>query len=332
MAETDELRKQIFFKSNSGKQKSTETKMEKTASELNLTRPSLDGIYNDNSFLDLEKDNEEVSEYIAETNEYVIPGRRSSIDSSMNLNSGTSKSQVKAIVLKSILFALKLCAMAASAYCYNRLTREIHNSHIKTSPFTYEALSVTNIYLSKFFHNLRPFSIYDQGNYKLVDDFLVLVIQGLIMGLTHPLMDRLLPASMTKRLLSSNPNSLTPDLATLLNDLVRALVTFMGISYAVRKVDWNASLQVLIIWSLLNPFLWLILDGTISGLISSVAVAVFACLCMYVQIGNSATSDALKFVPFGSSEGYIAVGLWISSFFFCGAIIFGKLGRALFPK
>lgn len=145
------------------------------------------------------------------------------------------------------------------------------------------------------------------------------------MSLIHPIMDYLLPASFTKRLLSSNPDPNKNRNVNLFNDMIRLLITFLGISYAIRNIEWTSSLQISMIWSLLNPGLWLLLDGTASGFISSLGGASGACLLVYIQ-----NFEIFKLAELASKENVIALWMWIGSFFFCGLIIFGKLGRALF--
>ena len=54
----------------------------------------------------------------------------------------------------------------------------------------------------------------------------------------HPILDYYLPKSLTKRLLSSNPNpSSSTSYSTLINDLIRSSVAFLGVSYAIRNMN-----------------------------------------------------------------------------------------------
>ncbi|OBA21572.1 hypothetical protein METBIDRAFT_32073 [Metschnikowia bicuspidata var. bicuspidata NRRL YB-4993] len=128
-----------------------------------------------------------------------------------------------------------------------------------------------------------------------------------------------MPTWCTTRMLSSNPNPKRR--ANLTSDLVRSLIAFLGISYAIRNMQWKSSLQMALTWSLLNPGLWLILDGTLNGFMGSIAVAFGGSAVIYAQSGSQFTGD---------SESLFSIFLFIASFFFCGVIIFGKLGRFLF--
>ena len=65
--------------------------------------------------------------------------------------------------------------------------------------------------------------------------------------------------------------------------MIRSSVAFLGVSYAIRNIEWSSFLQVAIIYSLVSPGLWLLLDGTISGLIGSLVVSIAACSVVYYQ-------------------------------------------------
>lgn len=326
------LKNMLNSVSNSGT--STPNIMEKTDSVVNLTKPSLYGIYNDNSLLNLNKESEDVDEYMENSKLYLKsqPQPIGKEDSSPAIPAASKKPQVSLVVIV-VRTAVKIAILAVAAYLYNETTKHIHNNHIQMSTLTYKPLFITNMFLSNFIHKLKPFSGYTTTTFysvNWIDNFLALSIQGLIMALIHPIMDYILPKSLTRRLLSSDPNSNGSKDANLFNDLVRALVTFLGISYAVRKIEWSSSLQVLMIWSLLNPGLWLLLDGTISGFLASLLMATSACLCVYMQNYELVVQYSNQFFQLGTDDDFIATWLYIGSFFFCGLIIFGKLGRGLF--
>ena len=117
----------------------------------------------------------------------------------------------------------------------------------------------------------------------LIDETFALMIQGLVMASFHPILDYYLPKSLTKRLLSSNPNpSSSTSYSTLINDLIRSSVAFLGVSYAIRNIEWSS------FYKLPSFIHWLtrivvITDGTISGLIGSLVVSIAACSVVYYQ-------------------------------------------------
>ena len=75
-------------------------------------------------------------------------------------------------------------------------------------------------------------------------------------------------------------------------------------------------LQVAIIYSLVSPGLWLLLDGTISGLIGSLVVSIAACSVVYYQ-----NYQYLNGVGDASPVELVAIWLWIGSFVFGGLIV-----------
>lgn len=279
--------------------------MEKTDSVVNLTKPSLYGIYHDNLFVDLNKE------------ENYTPKAPPKPASPVPVSSSVSV----------LALAAKIAVLPVAAFLYNKLTTQIHNQHIETLSGA-KPLLVTNQVLSDLVESLKPSHLLSLHMPAAADNAVSLLAEGLVMGLMHPVMDHILPDFMTRRLLTSNPDGRRTSPATLFHDLMRLLITFLGISYAVRNVEWSSSLQVLIVWLLLNPGLWLLLDGTISGFISSVSVAALACLGVYIQSHDTIHSFFNLVVM--NSDDFFAIWLWTGSFFFCGLILFGKLGRALF--
>lgn len=307
---TTPTRKRVLSNSRSGASSGVSTPvMEKTDSVVNLTKPSLYGIYHDNLFVDLNKEDN----YPA-------------VQTPPKQPEATGAPEALPHLAVPVLVA-KIATLAVAAFLYNSLTTHIHNQHIETLS-GFKPLLVTNKVLANFVTSLKPSSLLRCLVPEPVDAVVSLTAEGMVMGLMHPFMDRVLPGPLTKRLLTSNPNRRRTAPAALFHDLMRLVVTFLGISYAVRKVEWSSSLQVLIVWLLLNPGLWLLLDGTISGFISSVVVAALACLGVYVQ-SYDAIHSFLNSVLL-DQEDFYAIWLWTGSFFFCGLILFGKLGRALF--
>lgn len=123
------------------------------------------------------------------------------------------------------------------------------------------------------------------------------------------------------RLLSSNPNRFKFN-KSLINELVRSCLTFLGINYAIRNLNWSSFLQISIVWSMLNPGLWLLLDGTVNGFLGSLLVATLVCSAVYWK------NHHLFLAMIWDGE-FLAIWLWIGSFIFGGGIVFGKIGRCL---
>lgn len=294
--------------------------LEKTDSVINLTKPLLYGIYNDNLDLNLNKDHEDNEDTVF----YVKPKP----DLQQEREQQSSQTRPSALLVW-VKCATKVATVGVAAFVYNMVTNHIHNNHIQTNRAAFAPLFVTSFLINNFIYKLRPFqTLLGNLDYQNTDTVCALLLQGLIMSLAHPVLDRVLPKVFSKRVLSLNPN---PDAqltnATLLNDLIRLLITFLGISYAIRKIEWASTLQVLVVWAMLNPGLWLLLDGTASGFLASLVTATLACVSVYVQNTQLVDTAGLR-----NNDNVIAIWLWVGSFFFCGMTIFGKLGRCMFGQ
>ncbi|CCG22181.1 Nsg2 protein [Candida orthopsilosis Co 90-125] len=291
--------------------------MGKTDSEINLTRPELYGMYEGDSFVDFNKDIDDSS--LLDLN----------VLSAEKVKANGKKAAVKTevapkLTLYSLPLPLKLVIVASSAYIYNQVIRHINYNHFSENQLVNYPLTITHVFLYAFVSKFK-LSNYIEINDDLLnagDEILALTLQGLLMASLHPILDKILPKFFSKRLLSSNPNPSSK--SNVSSDLIRSCITFLGISYAIRKIEWSSFLQVSIIWSLINPGLWLLLDGTISGFLASLIASTIACVSIYSQNHNFINGYSK------TTDDVIALWLWIGSFFFCGIIIFGKLGRGLF--
>ena len=298
--------------------------MGKTDSEINLTRPELYGMYEGDSFVDYNKDIDDSS---------LLDLNVLNTDKDGKSTKPKEEDPTK-LTLYSLPLLFKLAILAISAFVYNQVTRHINYNHFNENQLVNYPLTITHIFLNSFVSKFRLSNYIEISTTHFpilftIDDILALTLQGLIMASLHPILDKITPQIFSKRLLSSNPNPNSKSQVS--SDLIRSFITFLGISYAIRKIEWNSFLQVSIIWSLINPGLWLLLDGTISGFLASLIASAVACVCIYSQNYNS--------IIINNNSGYsktnndvIALWLWIGSFFFCGIIIFGKLGRSLFAN
>ncbi|WPK24296.1 hypothetical protein PUMCH_001564 [Australozyma saopauloensis] len=300
--------------------------MEKTDSVLNLTKPSLFGIYN-SSTSDLNQENDQVEEYLDGSELHINVKDANFARSRSGLRESYTASQIgdaeKSAPGTSFFGIIgRTTLMALAALAYNEVTRNIHSTHADGRG------ADINAYLLRFLYLLQPSqALVDKYNLDIseakyvayADYAFAMILEGVALSIVVPLLDNIMPLSCTRRLLSSNP---TPTKrGNLATDIVRSLIAFLGISYAIRNVAWKSSLQMALTWSLINPGLWLLLDGTINGFVASVLVAGGGSAIIYAQNFALATMD---------TENLVTVFLFIGSFFFCGVIIFGKLGRYLF--
>lgn len=291
---------------------SSRFEMQKTDSVVNLTKPSLYGIYNMSS-LSLNKENEEVEEYI-EGSQLHIPAKEAHPESAQSqYRPRTSK---KTPVQIAIWLITRLVIVAFAAFLYNQITQQIHVTHVDGTGV------LINDYLEKFVEAWKLYQAWvKKYDLEIVNRIVAWSLEGFLLCIVVPVLDKVLP-SFSRRLLSSNPNPYHR--GNLANDLIRSLITFLGITYAIRHIEWKSLLQMAMTWSLVNPALWLLLDGTINGFLASTTVAFVASAIIYYQNHGVVILD---------QNSQITIFLYVGSFFFCGVIIFGKLGRFLFgPK
>ncbi|CAN3359496.1 protein Nsg2p [Diutina catenulata] len=280
--------------------------MQKTDSVVNLTKPSLYGIYNDDSLLSL-NDQIEIS---------VPPSRNSKL-------MHPEEEVPEEASIKQLPLFTKVVILALSSYVYDEVTRHIHASHFGDKSIA-KTLDLANFFILSLLSKTKVSTYVDVSpEFAIIDQVVSSVIQGLVFGLLLVVVDKITPKVFSSRLLSSNPN---PDRKfNAINEVVRSSICFLGISYAIRKLEWNSFFQIASVWSLLNPALWLLLDGTANGFLVSVAVAALGCASIYVD-NKVLVASFLETNPADN----VSLWLWIGSFFFCASIIFGKIGRGLF--
>lgn len=286
--------------------------MQKTDSVVNLTKPSLYGIYNTSS-LSLNKDNEEVEEYIEGSKLHITAKDAHPESSQLHPKPHITKKTPLQLVL---WFITRLAIVAFAAFLYNQVTQKIHLTHVDGTGI------LINQYLEKFVEAWKLYQAWvHKYDLEIVDRIVAWSLEGFLLSIVVPVLDKVLP-TFSRRLLLSNPNPYHR--GNLANDLIRSLITFLGITYAIRHIEWSSLLQMAMTWSLVNPALWLLLDGTINGFLASTTVAFVASAIIYYQNQGVVILD---------QNSLITIFLYVGSFFFCGVIIFGKLGRFLFgPK
>lgn len=287
--------------------------MDKTDLVLNLTKPSLYGFYNSSS-ISLNKENEQVEEYMEGSELHI------NVKDAAGARAGSRVAAYKPPKPDKIHQAVyglgQLTALAIAAFVYNELTRNIHNIHADK-----EGAQI-NAYLVLFMDSWKPFKkVVARYELGAADAAVSLALEGFLLSCILPLLDKIMPLWCTKRLMLSNPDPYYR--GNLTNDILRSLIAFLGILYAVRNMEWGSSLQMALTWSLINPGLWFIMDGTVNGFVASSAVA-FGCSAIICY------QNGLKYLP--SDESLLTVLLFIASFFFAGVIIFGKIGRLMFGR
>lgn len=187
---------------------------------------------------------------------------------------------------------------------FNKLGEQIHDNHILYKNLASKPLEISAQLI----------------NFLNIPEYYIFALQGIVFGSLLPLLDFLVFNKFEKSKLKSK--KLREIKST--SSIIRSMAAFLGVAFAVRKIEWSSSIQASFAWTLLNPCLWLLLDGSFSGLTTSTISAVVA-----VLIGVFFDVEPLPVNWLQDSE-FLAVNLWLANFFFFGLLIFGKIGRSLY--
>jgi len=100
-----------------------------------------------------------------------------------------------------------------------------------------------------------------------------------------------------------------------------------------RRLPWQSTLQVSVSLSLVNPFLWYLIDRTRVGFWLSAAVGI-AGTAFLLQTNPEMiqTPETLSFPDESKIAGSVSVEsfgvtVWIASVLFCSCVCFGNIGR-----
>ncbi|KAI0526466.1 hypothetical protein F5B22DRAFT_159157 [Xylaria bambusicola] len=134
---------------------------------------------------------------------------------------------------------------------------------------------------------------------------------------------------------------------------VRGIGIFIGIAYAIRKLQWDSTLQLSLCLALVNPALWFLIDGSIPGFIVSTAVGITGSALLTgfqpdmvpvpAMLSTSAHGGLYSLHPnasahyagaepmFGglANQQTFAMGIWTLNVLFCCCVVFGNVGRWL---
>lgn len=258
--------------------------MDVSDSTANLTRPTLDSIYDSSELLNENDENNDVYSQFSE-------------------DLATSKShsghRSPSAPPSSLSVLLRLFLVGLSGILFAKVTEHMHDNNLQlTSHLVYKPFELTHNFSKRFFGRDIP--------KEFVDFFF-----GIILGLIQPTLDLLFPKSFSLRIFtSSTKNHMIVDF----NSIVRSTIALLGISFGLRKIDWESSLQSSLAFSFVNPCVWLLLDSTISGFIGCSLTALLYSLIVFKE----------------STNDYLVEFLFIASYFFISLLIYGKIGRFLF--
>ncbi|KAL4873230.1 hypothetical protein BDV12DRAFT_160639 [Aspergillus spectabilis] len=125
--------------------------------------------------------------------------------------------------------------------------------------------------------------------------------------------------------------------------VVRSVGAFVGIAFAMRRTPWESTTQASITLALVNPVLWYLIDRTKTGFFLSTTLALGG---MGLLLGlkpdlipsTEQTAPAIHSLNGTGPESTlaavitqesVAVRTWVASVLFCACVCFGNIGRQL---
>ncbi|KAF7592867.1 hypothetical protein BBP40_012279 [Aspergillus hancockii] len=125
---------------------------------------------------------------------------------------------------------------------------------------------------------------------------------------------------------------------------VRSVGAFVGIAFAMRRTPWQSTTQASATLALANPVLWYLIDRTRTGFFMSTIVAVGGMgivLALRPDLVPSSAGASATAIPAlngtlreyglgtGVTQESLAVRTWVASVLFCACVCFGNIGRQL---
>ena len=293
-------------------------KSEAEASDnTNLTAPSLNAIY-DSSLLDENDATNDVYNGFDQDVAKMSSRTHVQISSSRPL-----REKLKNKNLWMLLFG-KICVLGLSGIAFVNISENIHDNHLLTSnaasrPFALSCKVATEVFDS-----------------PEIPTTYIAFAWGVVLGTAQPVLDLIFPDCFTTKLFHLNSEKSSSSSIVAFSSIVRATIVPLGISFGLRNVDWESTLQASIAFSSLNICVWLLLDSTISGFIGCSSLAVLATASVVVFDDSNNVNDWKQVMDFqgllAGDQEFLALNMFTASFFFCLLIIYGKIGRFLFRE
>ncbi|KAL3492677.1 insulin-induced protein-domain-containing protein [Aspergillus germanicus] len=297
----------------------------RNGSIMNLTSPTLYGIYSPTAFESIRDDHSpwgtesEVQPRSPNSARVQPTGGRTDSAAVLRTRSRLSQGLFRGVILPQ---ALRSTLLFAFGVAYGIITIHLHENHWITPV----KLEYTHFYGSWQYLGLWG-------------------ITGIAIGNVLPWLDSFLDgavgdATQDKR---SSTDQNTSELALSWPAVVRSVGAFVGIAFAMRRTPWESTTQASLTLALVNPVLWYLIDRTKTGFILSTTLGVggmglllslkpdlipsteAAAPTIPSQNGTGAESAAVA----GITQESIAVRTWVASVLFCAIVCFGNIGRQL---
>lgn len=249
-----------------------------TESISNLTRPQLYSIYDD----DITR-SEDLQAYKELKRSR---GENFDEDEILNFSPRVAKPGQKSIYAKAVHFVFALFVLSITGIAYHEISRHLHDNHLLHPDFASRPL-LFGVEVSKLLTG------------GMLPDWATYAMEGVLFGLSIPLMDYVFNIKSTRNSWFS---------------ILKCANAMLGVTFGIRRVEWNSSLQAAGAWGLLNIIIWLFFDGTSSMFLGCSSLGLAACATCYRDVTDK--SQLLYFMDF----------------YFLGLLFFGKVGRYLFSE
>ncbi|KAL4781184.1 insulin-induced protein-domain-containing protein [Aspergillus varians] len=294
----------------------------RNGSIMNLTSPTLYGIYSPTAF---EGTRDEDSSWGTEaplgpdSPKPQPPLGRTESAAVRRTRSRLSQGLFRGVILPQTIRSVLLLAFGVS---YGIITIHLHENHWITPV----KLEYTHFY----------------GSWEYLGFW---ALTGVAIGNALPWFDSFLDGASgrtTEEKQSSNDEN-SAELALSWPAVVRSVGAFIGIAFAMRRTPWESTTQASLTLALVNPVLWYLIDRTKTGFMLSTTLAIGG---MGLLLGLKpdlipSTESSAPVIPSlngtgpastlaaGITQESIAVRTWVASVLFCACVCFGNIGRQL---
>ncbi|KKK19873.1 hypothetical protein P175DRAFT_0429176 [Aspergillus ochraceoroseus IBT 24754] len=297
----------------------------RNVSIMNLTSPTLFGIYSPTAF---ESTRDEYSPWGTEAHTPNPESRKVQPTSTRSESAAVRRTRTRLShgLFRGVILpqALKSALLLGFGVIYGIITIHLHENHWITPV----KLEYTHFY----------------GSWQYLGFWGII---GVTLGNLLPWLDSFLEKAAAKSAKEDKRPSSEQD-ATELNlswaSVVRSVGAFVGIAFAMRRTPWESTTQASATLALVNPVLWYLIDRTKTGFLLSTILGVGGMgllLGLKPDLIPPSTEPVASTMPFlngtglestfgaGVTQESLAVRIWVASVLFCACVCFGNIGRQL---
>ncbi|OJK03821.1 hypothetical protein ASPACDRAFT_39440 [Aspergillus aculeatus ATCC 16872] len=300
------------------------TNVSRNVSIMNLTSPTLVGIYSPTAFEGTRDDSSPWGTE-AHTPEALNAGIRPVIQGPAPGKLQRTRSRLSQGLFRGVILpqALKSAFLLGFGVVYGIITIHLHENHWITP------VKLENVHYYGSWQYLAFWGV-----------------AGVILGNVLPWFDQFSDDLINdgKRAASSASDEETAERTLSWVAAVRSVGAFVGIAFAMRRLPWESTTQASVTLALVNPVLWYLIDRTRTGFVLSTVVGL-AGMGVVLGVNPDLVPSSLEpssptlllanvtgrdfGLDIGVTQESIAVRTWVASVLFCACVCFGNIGRQL---